>query len=236
MGGDDGAGGTGGDGGAGGDGACPDARDACIAAAGCVLELYASGVDGYRCRAAEDQCEGISNADACGALAPCEWAPGACYCPADVNCVCGGGPPDQCRVPVGCDTRVVVRNTGGLCQDGACNERIEWSGADSLSHDDQRPDAATRGRLSGDDLWALTAHTHWARDQRLPEGYGECCNAFADGNDTYVTVYVRGVARPEVRLSRRGEAPVELVRLVEVMERAGRRLRDDGGDGSVCEE
>lgn len=72
--------------------------DACIAASSCTLD-HAEGQP-YACRAAAGPCEeGLAQSDraACEARAGCEWDPGRCYCPEDVECFCGGGPPPLCR-------------------------------------------------------------------------------------------------------------------------------------------
>jgi hypothetical protein len=57
----------------------------------------------YTCRAARGRCEigfrqageGDIRAD-CEAKPGCEFKPASCFCPPNVQCVCGGGPPAQC--------------------------------------------------------------------------------------------------------------------------------------------
>jgi len=59
---------------------------------------------GYACRAAQGRCETgfrqVSDGDIqkdCEAKPGCEFKPASCYCPPNLECVCGGGPPAQCR-------------------------------------------------------------------------------------------------------------------------------------------
>ena len=56
----------------------------------------------YQCVRAENHCESgfIQNehdAEDCEAKPGCVHDPGRCYCPRDVQCICGGGPPQSCR-------------------------------------------------------------------------------------------------------------------------------------------
>lgn len=70
----------------------------CIRSPACTLDPVEGG--GYACRAAAGPCEeGLLQSDraACEARTGCVWDPGQCYCPEDVVCVCGGGPPPTCR-------------------------------------------------------------------------------------------------------------------------------------------
>lgn len=78
-------------------GVCAELRpDACLVATACTLDAE----DGeYTCRPASGACEeGLAQTDrdACEARPDCAWDPGRCYCPADVQCICGGGPPARC--------------------------------------------------------------------------------------------------------------------------------------------
>lgn len=50
----------------------------------------------YICRDPRNACEKLSH-DACQKDAKCAWDPGFCYCPPNMMCYCGGGPPSQCR-------------------------------------------------------------------------------------------------------------------------------------------
>ena len=57
----------------------------------------------YVCRRAVSECErGFvqekHGPEDCEALGECEFVPGQCYCPPQVVCVCGGGPPSRCTV------------------------------------------------------------------------------------------------------------------------------------------
>ena len=57
---------------------------------------------GYSCRPAENECERGFSQDSgtkeiCEARAGCEFVPGYCYCPPKMVCICGGGPPSQCK-------------------------------------------------------------------------------------------------------------------------------------------
>lgn len=75
------------------------ARDKCRATSGCFLD-YSGQPDGYLCRLAKDDCERLTSSggqSACESNSSCTWSPGSCYCPADMNCFCGGGPPPMCR-------------------------------------------------------------------------------------------------------------------------------------------
>jgi hypothetical protein len=74
-------------------------RDACIDSTSCTLEQGGDGA--YTCRAAEGACEeNLAQSDqaACEAREICLWEAARCYCPEDVECICGGGPPPTCRV------------------------------------------------------------------------------------------------------------------------------------------
>ena len=57
---------------------------------------------GYKCRRARGLCErgfiqSEHTAEQCEANSRCEYVPGACYCPPEVQCICGGGSPGQCQ-------------------------------------------------------------------------------------------------------------------------------------------
>ena len=208
--------------------------DPCIAQAGCVLELT-SAPDRYLCRRAADACEEIADRDACVATADCGWSPGACYCPGDLDCGCGGGPAPRCEVPpTGCGTRVTVRSDGGLCMEGACFRRTELVGTGWLVHDDETAATPVYGKLSGEPLWLVDALLRELDPGALQDGYGDCCNSHFDGSDTYVAFFEGGVQTREVRVSDQNLAPARLGRLIETLASAGVALVEQG-DGSRCE-
>lgn len=67
----------------------------------CTLVQDESAESGYRCRAAEGPCEeGFrqegSSREECENREGCRFQPANCYCPPEVTCVCGGGPPSRC--------------------------------------------------------------------------------------------------------------------------------------------
>ena len=70
----------------------------CLPSEACVLVQEADG--SYRCREAENDCERQPSAERCREEPGCEWDPGHCYCPPDMDCDCGGGPPPMCRQPL----------------------------------------------------------------------------------------------------------------------------------------
>lgn len=76
---------------------------ACIESRECTLFLASDSPTTYTCRPTADRCEeGFSQrndtqAD-CEAESGCLFTPGNCYCPPDLVCVCGGGPPPQCTL------------------------------------------------------------------------------------------------------------------------------------------
>ena len=58
--------------------------------------------ESYKCIAPRNACEesfldGGCTRDSCTLEQDCEFVPGDCFCPSGVTCVCGGGPPRQCR-------------------------------------------------------------------------------------------------------------------------------------------
>ena len=74
----------------------------CVRSAKCTLVQTAKH-GGYVCRAAQGRCEigfqQVSDGDIrkdCESKAGCEFKAASCYCPPNLNCVCGGGPPAQC--------------------------------------------------------------------------------------------------------------------------------------------
>lgn len=74
----------------------------CIHSPKCTLVQTAQH-GGYVCRAAQGHCEeGFLQAGDgdirknCEARRGCEFKPASCYCPPNVDCRCGGGPPAQC--------------------------------------------------------------------------------------------------------------------------------------------
>ncbi|MEO8673897.1 MAG: hypothetical protein ABI411_21515, partial [Tahibacter sp.] len=76
---------------------------ACIQSQDCKLELKGPKAgSGYRCRANANTCESRliqyqASKDRCEAEASCRFTPANCYCPPDVLCFCGGGPPARCE-------------------------------------------------------------------------------------------------------------------------------------------
>ncbi len=72
----------------------------CLDSPDCTLILD-SEESAYRCRQATAPCElsfrqAADTPETCEARAGCRFEPGRCYCPPDVNCICGGGPPPRC--------------------------------------------------------------------------------------------------------------------------------------------
>lgn len=74
----------------------------CIDSPDCTLALVAEDDGGgYLCRDTANACEeGFRQSDGtpeeCEAKEGCRFDPGRCYCPPDVVCICGGGPPPSC--------------------------------------------------------------------------------------------------------------------------------------------
>jgi len=73
----------------------------CINSGESTLILVGEAPGVYVCRAAEGPCEQgfrqrIDTAEMCEAKEGCVFDPGFCYCPPDLVCFCGGGPPPQC--------------------------------------------------------------------------------------------------------------------------------------------
>ncbi len=73
----------------------------CIAAGECTLLLVSDRPGDYVCVATRNACEAgfvqrDASAAACEQKAGCRFVPAECYCPPDLTCVCGGGPPAQC--------------------------------------------------------------------------------------------------------------------------------------------
>jgi len=86
---------------------CPDLdRKACVQSMDCmsVVARDDAGRRAYRCVAGGDTCRKGFRQDrreTCSDKPGCRFVPaGPCYCPPDVVCVCGGGPPPDC-VPDG---------------------------------------------------------------------------------------------------------------------------------------
>ncbi len=63
----------------------------------CVL-VYGGKQDAYICRASQNECERL-DASACTKAGQCFYDPGFCYCPPELTCGCGGGPPPLCQLP-----------------------------------------------------------------------------------------------------------------------------------------
>ena len=77
----------------------------CFTTKGCFLDCENIGRNKcapYHCRAAKNLCESrfaqaeLKKED-CESLARCVYQAAACFCPGPMQCVCGGGPPAQCR-------------------------------------------------------------------------------------------------------------------------------------------
>ena len=74
----------------------------CIDSSECTLVLASPQPPDYTCVAARNACEQgfvqrTGDATSCEATQGCKFVPGECYCPPDLVCVCGGGPPPQCE-------------------------------------------------------------------------------------------------------------------------------------------
>ncbi len=72
-------------------------RDTCLATPGCVLDGSEIDDPGYFCRDALSACERVKDPGECDASPGCVSFPGACYCPENVTCACGGGRAPVCR-------------------------------------------------------------------------------------------------------------------------------------------
>jgi len=94
----------------------------CLRLGGCVLE-QSPDTGAYLCRDPLNPCEAVDGA-CFDDLYACEWFPGFCYCPPDVLCGCGGGPPPACRAPdqiIRCGPLALNCGAGDTCciPDGA---------------------------------------------------------------------------------------------------------------------
>jgi len=70
----------------------------CLVSLQCTLTTKDKG---YICRKARNHCEQdfsqkTGTAEQCTTKPNCQFIPGKCFCPPDVICVCGGGPPRMC--------------------------------------------------------------------------------------------------------------------------------------------
>ena len=173
----------------------------------------------------------------------CRPAYGQLDCPADLDCC--AGPVDgvgECRATgtcerlpdTGCRPLVKVRSDGGLCMYGACYTEILVREDGYLFADDETsfsPREATLEAATLEELGTLLA----AIDvPGLADGYGDCCNAWADGSDTYVHFYDEaGAPLRIVRISRNDEAPAALIDLVSAVSTRGRGLLG-AGDASAA--
>ena len=111
---------------------------ACIETHDCVLELGPN--DSYQCRPTRNHCERMVDPESCIEDDSCAWDPGFCYCPPEVLCGCGGGPPPVCRLlgdPILCrgaqpscgygescceiDENLGICSPPGLCGGGPCS-------------------------------------------------------------------------------------------------------------------
>jgi hypothetical protein len=77
------------------------AETPCRKSPDCTLVQDESQGSGYLCRAAQGPCEqGFrqegNSREECEEREGCRFEPGDCYCPPEVTCVCGGGPPPRC--------------------------------------------------------------------------------------------------------------------------------------------
>ncbi len=78
----------------------------CILSAQCTLVLASQLPGSYLCRPARNACEAgfiqrTGTRETCEEKPGCTFQPGFCYCPPDLTCVCGGGPPPQCEPATG---------------------------------------------------------------------------------------------------------------------------------------
>ena len=76
----------------------------CIKSAACILVQLEEQrkIGSYSCRSVQGRCEkgfqqwGENQVESCESKPECKYDPGCCYCPPDVQCICGGGSPPQC--------------------------------------------------------------------------------------------------------------------------------------------
>lgn len=71
----------------------------CIKSSECTLSPVE--INKYICRAATGKCEldfiqFENSKQSCETKQGCKYVPGNCYCPPDMLCRCGGGPPPKC--------------------------------------------------------------------------------------------------------------------------------------------
>lgn len=99
----------------------------CLEAPLCVLYQEPLGRQ-YRCRELEHPCERHGGEQLCVAEAGCAWSPGYCYCPPEIDCDCGDGPPPVC----GPEPPPLCERAGAVCVDAgeACPPAYEgaWPG------------------------------------------------------------------------------------------------------------
>lgn len=85
-------------------GSLPSAQLDCLSSPNHTLELAKTSVTGYRCTKADrcglDFIQSEPDIEACNAKPGCEFFPGKCFCGPLDHCICGGGPPLQCRKKV----------------------------------------------------------------------------------------------------------------------------------------
>ncbi len=213
--------------------------DPCIAHHACVLELVAEPEgELYRCRPARNVCEREVEPDKCNAVEGCDYSFGDCYCPANVDCDCGDGAPPMCRRGAGvCEDLVQVRGTGGMCEEGGCLQQTDLRGPDYIVFNDETDRTPRYGRLNAIELAPILAMLGDLDPAALdPDGYGECCNGFADGTDWYVTFPGAGDEGVEIRVSDMADAPHALRRLISLLMGQGRALRDSDAEPRRCEE
>lgn len=74
---------------------CAERGNFCLEAPGCVLDLNDEGA--FECREPTNDCEAQVGEPNCQATEGCTFYPGECFCPPNLDCVCGGGPPPICR-------------------------------------------------------------------------------------------------------------------------------------------
>ena len=107
--------------------------------------------------------------------------------------------------------RVMVAARGGLCMNGGCFREHVLRADGTVSfhsnevHAEGDPKAPVIRKATAEELARVDAVLGALDVAALEEGYGACCNAHADGSDTYVTFY--DAAGVEVRTVRVSDAP-----------------------------
>ena len=107
--------------------------------------------------------------------------------------------------------RVMFAARGGMCMNGACFKEHVLRADGTVSfhsnevHAEGDPKAPVIRKATAEELARVDAVLGAIDVAGLEEGYGACCNAHADGSDTYVTFYDQ--AGKEVRTVRVSDAP-----------------------------